>query len=107
MSVPYLAKDKYNHAIQTLAPGTNQNVAIGAASAAITNILDRATTVIRVVATANCFINIGTGTPTATTANTFIPAFTPEYFRVEAATGIRVAVIQQTGSGVLYVTEMD
>jgi hypothetical protein len=106
-TVAYLAKDRFNHPIQALLPSTSQTVAIGASSAATANVLTRGVVVIRVVSTANCFVRIGTGTPTATTADTFVPAFTPEYFRVDATSGIRVAVIQQSGSGSLYVTEMN
>lgn len=106
MAVPYLAKDSFNHPIQALCPGTNQSVAISAVSAATTNALELNTIVIRVVSTTNCFITIATGTPTATTASTFLPAYTPEYFRVDAADTKKVAVIQQAASGTLYITEM-
>ena len=106
MTSTYLAKDRFNHAIQCLAPGTTQTVTISGISAATTNILDRNTVVIRVLATTSCFINIGTGTPTANTANMPIVANTPEYFRVDAAPGIRVAGVQMSSGGSLYVTEM-
>lgn len=106
MTNTYLAKDRFNHAIQCLSPGTTQTVTVSGTSASTTNILNRNTVVIRVVATTNCFINIGAGTPTATTANMPLIANVPEYFRVDGALGLRVAAIQISTGGSLYVTEM-
>jgi hypothetical protein len=102
----YLAKDKFNHAIQALLPSTTQTVAISGTSAATTNALSKNIVVIRVLATTACFINIGTGTPTATTSNTPLAANIPEYFRVNGNETIKVAGIQLSTSGSLYVTEM-
>ena len=102
----YLAKDRFNHAIQALAPSTTQTVTISGTSAATANALSKNTIVIRVLATSACFINIGTGTPTATSSGTPIPANVPEYFRVNGNETIKVAVIQLTSGGALYVTEM-
>ena len=106
MTTTYLAKDHFNHAIQALAPSTTQTVTISGTSAATANALSKETVVIRVLATTACFINIGTGTPTATSANTPIPANVPEYFRVNGTQTIKVAGIQLTSGGALYVTEM-
>lgn len=102
----YLAKDKFNHAIQALAPSTTQMVAISGTSAATANALNKNTVVIRVLATTACFIEIGTGTPTATTSSTPIPANVPEYFRVNGYETVKVAAIQLSSGGALYVTEM-
>jgi len=102
----YLAKDKFNHAIQALLPSTTQTVTISGTSAATTNALSKNIVVIRVLATSACFINIGTGTPTATSSGTPIPANVPEYFRVNGNETIKVAVIQISSGGALYVTEM-
>jgi hypothetical protein len=102
----YLAKDKFNHAIQALLPSTTQTVAISGTSAATTNALSKNIVVIRVLATTACFINIGTGTPTATTSNTPLAANIPEYFRVNGNETIKVAGIQLSTGGSLYVTEM-
>lgn len=106
MTNTYLAKDRLNHAIQCLNPGTTQTVSISGTSAATSNALNRHTVVIRVVATTNCFIKIGTGTPTATTADVPIISGVPEYFRVNGYETIKVAGIQMTTGGSLYVTEM-
>ena len=106
MTTTYLAKDHFNHAIQALAPSTTQTVTISGTSAATANALSKNTVVIRVLATTACFINIGTGTPTATAANTPLAAGVPEYFRVNGYETIKVAGIQLSAGGSLYVTEM-
>lgn len=106
MTDTYLAKDRFNHAIQALAPSTSQTVSVSSSSAATANALNRNTVVVRLVSTTNCFIRIGTGTPTATVADVFLPAFTPEYFRVSGNNTLRIAAIQSSASGSLYVTEM-
>lgn len=106
MTTTYLAKDHFNHAIQALAPSTTQTVTISGTSAATANALSKETVVIRVLATTACFINIGTDTPTATTANTPISANIPEYFRVNGNQTIKVAGIQLSAGGSLYITEM-
>jgi len=106
MTTTFLAKDHLNHAIQALAPSTTQTVAISGTSAATSNALSKETVVIRVVSTTNCFIKIGTNTPTATTADVPLISGVPEYFRVEGYKTLKVAGIQMSASGTLYVTEM-
>lgn len=106
MTNTYLAKDRFNHAIQCLSPGTTQTVTISGTSAATANALSKNTVVIRVVATTSCFITIGTGTPIANTAHMPIIANVPEYFRVNGNETLKVAGIQILAGGSLYVTEM-
>lgn len=106
MTTTYLAKDHFNHAIQALAPSTTQTVTISGTSAATANALSKNTVVIRVLATTACFIRIGTGTPTATIADVPIPANVPEYFRVNGYETVKVAGIQLSSGGALYITEM-
>ncbi len=106
MTITVLAKDHFNDPIQALAPSTTQTVAISGTSAATTNALSKETIVVRLISTTNCFVNIGTGTPTATTANTPLFAGVPEYFRVSGYQTIKVAGIQMSSAGSLYVTEM-
>lgn len=107
MTDTYLAKDRFNHAIQCLSPVLTQTVAISGTSAATTNPLGMNVVVIRVLATTNCFIRIGTSTPAATTADTPLYAGVPEYFRVSGNLTLKVAGIQMASSGSLYVTEMN
>lgn len=102
-----LAVDKYQHPIQALLPGTTQTVAISGTSAATTNALSTDTLVIRVLATTNCFIKIATGSPTATTSDFPLIANIPEYLRVDGKSTVKVAGIQMSASGSLYVTEMN
>lgn len=106
MTTTFLAKDHLNHAIQALAPSTTQTVTIGGTSDATTNALSKETVVIRVLATVPCFIKIGTGTPEATASDTPLSANVPEYFRVNGYETLKVAVIQLSVGGTLYVTEM-
>ena len=106
MTDTYLAKDRFNHAIQALAPSTSQTVSVSSSSAATTNALAKSTVVVRLISTTNCFVKIGTGTPTAAVTDMFLPAFTAEYFRVNGNDTIKIAAIQLSASGSLYVTEM-
>jgi hypothetical protein len=106
MTTTSLAKDHLNHAIQALLPSTTQSVVISGSSAATANALSKNTVVIRVFSTTNCFINIGTGTPTATTAGIPIASYSAEYFRVNGYETLKVAGIQESSSGTLYITEM-
>lgn len=88
--------------VPTLRPITNQTVAIGAASAqsaAFGGYISE----IRLVASVNCFVAIGSA-PTATTAGMRLVADVPEYFHVSP--GEQIAVIQDASGGTLYVTEM-
>jgi hypothetical protein len=60
------------------------------------------TRIVRVVATTDCHIAIGSN-PTATTNSTFLPAYSIEYFKIVG--GHKVAAIKATTAGVLFVTE--
>lgn len=81
--------------------GTNVVTISGssAASPAFTN----QTTIVRVVSTTDCHIRFD-GTPTATTSSMLLPANVVEYFRVTP--GHKIAGIQRSAGGSLYVTEM-
>ena len=98
-----LAKDKYAHGIQAVRPTTTQVVSVGAVSAATTNAVAVSTTCVRLVSTTDCFFAIGS-TPTATTSSCFLPANVVEYVRV-IGNSDKVAVLQSTSSGTLYVSE--
>jgi len=83
--------------------GTVQTVTIGAASAACTNPFGDQTREIRVICTANAHVVIA-GTPVATTGDTYMALGREEEFRVNP--GEKIAVIQNSAGGVLYVTEL-
>lgn len=84
--------------------GVSQNVAIGAASAAVTNPFGTETFQILLVATSACHVRIDSGTPTAVATDTLLPANFPLYFTVTP--GQKVAVIQDIAAGNLSVTEL-
>ena len=59
--------------------------------------------VVMVTATAACFVAFD-GTPTATTASTYIAANTPYFFQVSG--GAKGAAITGTGTASVYITEL-
>lgn len=80
-----------------------QTVSVSGTSAAVTNAFGSGTTVIRIVSTTDCHIRFG-DSPTATTSHMLLPANVVEYFAVSP--GVKVAAIQRSTSGTLFVTEM-
>ena len=84
-------------------PKLTQKVTVGAASAATTNGVSQYVAAVRVLATTDCYVEIG-ASPVATTSSMFVMANFPETFRIRE--GQKVAVIQQVNSGTLYITEM-
>ncbi len=95
--------------IPTVRYGASQNVAIGSGSLQSTVIgtTAQATSapdniLIRLSATSNCRIAVGTN-PTATSTSTYLPSGVVEF--IEIVPGERVAVIQDTASGTLSITQ--
>ena len=84
-------------------PGTSQVLAI-TGTQALSAVFASETTIIRVVATKDCFLEIG-GTPVADATKCFLPAGIIEYFG--AREGDKLAVIKagSGASGTLYLTE--
>jgi hypothetical protein len=101
-----LPADKFNNSIQAMRIGVTQSITVGLASAATANALSKNTIIVRLVSTSDCFVKITTGTPTATPADMFLPAGVPEYIGVDGFNTLKVATIQSTAGGTLYVTEM-
>jgi hypothetical protein len=84
--------------LPAILPGTAITVVVGAASvqsAAINS------TIVRVLATADCHIVFG-GSPTATANDTLLPANQPEYFVFTP--GQCIAVVQDSAPGTLFIT---
>jgi hypothetical protein len=108
MTQTYLAKDRFQHPIQALEPGTVQSLAfITASSSATAADLNGNTVVVRLLATADCYVSIGpSATVAATSASMYLPAFSVEYFRVDQAAGWKVAALGVATAGTLNVTEM-
>jgi hypothetical protein len=82
--------------------GTTQTIAVSGTSAQ-SAAFSGASGYIRVVATTFCHVRSGTN-PTATTSNMPICPYVPEYFAI--GLGEKLAVIQNSAAGTLYITEM-
>jgi hypothetical protein len=94
----YLTKLYQLGALPVVRPGPTQKVAIGsvpAVSAAV------GAQVVRLVATADCHIAFGTS-PAADATSLLLTANLPEYFACETAE--KVAVLADSGEGLLYIT---
>jgi hypothetical protein len=83
--------------------GNTQKVSFTSSSAATANAVTPSVNLIRVTATQDCFLVINSN-PTATSSGMFLKAGETEYFRV--AEGQKIAAIQDSAAGDLYVTEM-
>jgi hypothetical protein len=97
-----IAKDKDGQLAQCVGLGAAQVVDYDSSTQSTAFGLN--TRIIRVVATTDCHVAIGSN-PTATTSSTFLPIFTIEYFKVAA--GDKIAAIKNASAGKLYVTECD
>lgn len=96
-------QDEYGHATGIFKPGTSQKVAIGAATAQ-SSAFGSATRAVTLHATSACFVAFGSN-PTAVADTThFLAAGERASFMVDG--GDKVAVIQSSASGSLYVTEL-
>lgn len=100
--MPLLPIDDCGQQIQALRPGAAQAVTVGTMSQASTP-FGPTTTVIRVVATAHCFLSFGHA-PSADGSGHYLPAGAPEYFRV--VPGERLAAVRAAADGMLHVSEM-
>jgi hypothetical protein len=63
------------------------------------------TYMIRVATSVGAFVNVGDGSPAATTSSALVPANTVDYFAVTP--GQKAAVLGQGAAGPVTVTEMD
>jgi len=107
MPATLLATDRFGHPIQALKAGL---VAMVTASVGGTNKMTAAlsadTVCIRLISTAHCYVSIGEiNTVEASAGSMYLPANVPEYFRIDQATSVAVAVMG-VGAGSLYVTQM-
>lgn len=87
----------------TYRPSTTQSKAYTGTSAAVTNAFGSQTYRVRLWATTDCHV-VFAGSPTATTSDMPLTARVPEYFSVNP--GEKVAAIQDSAGGTLYVTEL-
>ena len=85
-------------------PTKTQTITTSGTTATTTDAVQDGIYVVRVHATAACFVAIEDGTATAATSDMFMPAGATEYFQIRP--GERVAAIQSTAAGTVYVSEM-
>lgn len=91
-----------NNGFDAIFQGTCQKITTTGTSSQSTAV-GSGTTIIRVFATQSTYIEIGSN-PTATTASSlYLPYGIVEYFGV--APGHKIAAIQDTTGGILYITE--
>lgn len=83
--------------------GTHQNVAYTGTAGTISTSITTGTNKVRVLTTTDAFITIG-NSPTATTADVYMPALSAEYFTITP--GQKVSAVQVSANGTLHVTEV-
>jgi hypothetical protein len=83
--------------------GTHQSIAYTGTAGTVANAIGQGVYKIRVCATSDCFLALGTS-PTATTSGIYMPAGTVEYFT--CSPGEKVSAIQSSAGGTLHVTEI-
>ncbi len=88
--------------IMRVTDGSTISVAVSGTSAQSAAI-GTTTGYVRLFATTLCHVRMGSN-PTATTSNMPLGAYIPEYFAVPP--GTKIAAIQNSSSGTLYITEV-
>lgn len=83
--------------------GTHQSVAYTGTAGTITNAIGSGVQKVRVVVTSAAYVKVAKSA-TATSADVYMPADSPEYFTV--APGDKVSAIQVSSGGTLHVTEI-
>ena len=83
--------------------GAHQSVAYTGTAGTIANATANHAQWVRVLCTTDAYLAIA-ASPTATTADMYVTALTPEYFRVNGA--VKVSAVQVAAAGTLHVTEM-
>jgi len=103
-----LATDRYNFPIQALEPGVVQNISFTTSGSTATgNNIGATTVVVRLVATADCYVAIGpAASVTASSSSMLLPAAAIEYFRVDQNATWKVAARGVAAAATLNVTEM-
>lgn len=99
---PTASLQPHAQTFEAIFPGTSQVVAIGASSAQSTA-LQTTTTVVQLVATVACFVAIGSNPTAVANTTCYVPANIPVKYGVVG--GNKIAVIQASGAGSLFITE--
>ena len=96
--VASLATDRTGRAIQAVPPGVSQTVAYTGTAGVTTNPIG--STFVRIVCTSAAFVAFGAA-PTATTADMYIPANSPEWIPIDPSH--KVSVVRLTDDGTAYI----
>ena len=99
-----LPRDAHNQSIQTMAPVAADSVAIGATTAPKSSDFTVGVKVVELRPSVACFINFG-GSAVVATANDF-HLQAGERVTYHIGTNTRLAVIQESVAGTLYITEL-
>lgn len=90
---------------QVVKPGVSQKVTVTGTSAQ-SSALGAGTSIVRLFATVNMFILVGTNpTALADGTNMFLPAGIETYVAIAEGSTPKIAAIQNSVSGTLYITE--
>lgn len=88
--------------IMRIVDASTQSVAVSGTSAQ-SAVISASSGYVRLFATTMCHIRVGSN-PTATTSNMPLAPYVPEYFALTS--GVKIAAIQNSSSGTLYITEV-
>lgn len=91
-----------SQSFDAIVPGTSQTVSVGASSTQ-SSALQTSTSIVQLCATVACFVAFGTNPTAIAGTSLFLPANVP--VKVGVNGGSKVAVIQSSSGGSLYVTE--
>lgn len=83
---------------------TVQNITYTSTAGTIAAPIGSQTYRLRVLVTTDAYVKVGSGTPTATTADAYLPGLIPEYFT--CTPGQSVSAVQVSANGTLNVTEI-
>ncbi len=112
MPATYLAKDRFNHPIQVLKPGSGQNLTLSAATTVSSATINGDVNVLRLLSTVDVNISVGdSGVVGATSTSFYLVAFMPEYIRIDQPDGSgaatkTLAAFAPSAAGVLNIIEM-
>jgi len=85
-------------------PGASKTLEFSGASASAA-VGNADYTTVRICATSDCFVEFGVNPLVAANTGMFLPAGVPEYFFL--AYGAKIAAIQASAAGTLYITPME
>jgi hypothetical protein len=105
-------KSTEGHGFEAIMPGASQTIAYSTNVAATNNLQPR-TSVVRLVATSDCWVSFNAAAVVGGGASVFIPKNTvcmlgvPQIFALGVQTQQKINAIQDSAGGNLYITEGD